>query len=192
MRRVARARRAADTTSCEVIPDGLSTSSRPSIARPSAIGRPVRDWRVVAAALLLNLREQRFDSRRTRDALVELETDLGRQPKPEGTPDARPEVARDARETIERGRALRLASQDTHVDFRVTQVARHIDAGNGHEAHDARILHAFREEHRNLFADGFGNAVWATIVVRHDDFLRQRHMRDRVARARHGPAPTQR
>src|SRR5688500_13217405 len=161
--------RATLTTSCDVMPAGLSTSTIPSIGRPSPSGRAVRRARVTAATLIVvDLREQGLDSRRTCDAVVELERQLRCKSKTERAAYARTQMAGDARESVQRRRALGVAPEDADEHLRMTEVSRDVHAGHGDEPHDTRILHAFREEHRHLFADRFGNAVWATVIVHHD------------------------
>src|SRR4029453_7957084 len=145
IRRVWSARRAWFTTSCDVLPAGLSTSRMPSIGRPSARWRAVLVGRRsrVATALIVDLGEQRLDPRRVCNTLVQLERDLRRETKAKRTTDARPEMARDARETVERRRALRVAAENADEHFGVAKIASNVDTGNSHEADDARILYAF-------------------------------------------------
>src|SRR4051794_10432140 len=76
-------------------------------------------------------------------------------------------MTRDARQTIERRGSLRIAPENAHEHFRVTEVARDIHAGDGDEADDAGIFDAFSKEGRYFFSDRFGNAVRATGIVRH-------------------------
>src|SRR5829696_4523965 len=95
MRRSPSARRAAATTSCEVTPAGLSTSSRPP-AEDSA-----RRPRIGVAGLLLDLREQRLDARRAGDALVQLEDDVGGEPQAQGAADGAAELRGDGLQAVE-------------------------------------------------------------------------------------------
>src|SRR3982751_3928906 len=83
------------TTSCEVMPAGLSTSSSPSTGGPA-----FEECSVLVAAtsrrcvLLLDVGEERFDARGAGDGVVFLELDLGSDPQLELTRDARAEMRR--------------------------------------------------------------------------------------------------
>src|SRR5512146_2936291 len=83
------ARRTCDTTSCDVMPAGLSTSRRP----PSSVVGVAGAGRVA----IFELSEQGFDSRRARETVVHVERDLRREPQPQRATDARPEVGGGAR-----------------------------------------------------------------------------------------------
>ena len=67
-------------------------------AGPGVVGPPIVD-----------LREQRLDPRRVRDALIELECDLGRYSKPKSATDAGPQMARDAAKSVEGRGSLGIA-----------------------------------------------------------------------------------
>ena len=126
----------------------------------------------------MELREQRLDPRRVCNTLVQLERDLRRETKAKRTTDARPEMARDARETVERRRALRIAAENADEHFGVAKIASNVDTGNSHEADDARILYAFCQEGRHFFTNRFSDPVRATGIVRHvlqNPSLNQRH-----------------
>src|SRR5215212_6701073 len=129
MRRVRSARRAALTTSCDVMPAGLSMSSMPSIGRPSAPRRILLfGTRIVGWPRVVDLRQQRFDARGVRHALIEVELDLGRQPQTKRATDAGAQMARHAGETVERRGALGVAPEDADENLRVPQISRHVDA----------------------------------------------------------------
>src|SRR6185437_10243619 len=95
------ARRAIATTSWDVTPAGLSTSSRPSIA-----GILVGRGRLVRLAFVAQLREQRFDARGVRGRFVPPEFDFGREPELERARDERAQVRGEAAQALE-GRLLR-------------------------------------------------------------------------------------
>ena len=71
------------TTSCEVMPAGLSTSSNPPASGADVtIGRGF--WlRRLGRLRLLDPRQQILDARGMRDAFVGAELDLGREPQPQ-------------------------------------------------------------------------------------------------------------
>src|SRR5688500_5290313 len=109
------------TTSCDVIPAGLSTRASPSVRR-------VLIRRRLAAADLL---EQRLDPRGFRDALIALELDLGRRAKPQRLAEARAEMRREALKSGEGGFLFRVAPHHAHEHFSRPQIARHLHAGDG-------------------------------------------------------------
>src|SRR5687767_3838713 len=126
-------RRVVATTSCDVIPAGLSTRRIPSLG-----GLPI-PWR----SIMLDLREQRLDARGPLHALVAVEHDFRCEAQPELPSDMCPKVARDALEPLERRVLLRVRAHHAHEDLRVAEVACDVHSRHGHEADDARILHAF-------------------------------------------------
>src|SRR5918912_590188 len=83
-RRSPTARRASATTSCDVMPAGLSTRRMPSAARLAGV-------LIGGHGAVLDLGEQGLDAGGARDALVDLEGDLGGDAEPKRAPDARPE-----------------------------------------------------------------------------------------------------
>src|SRR5438105_4245144 len=108
------------------MPEGLSTSSTPSVA-------VVLTGRAVGWRRILQLREERLDSRRTLDAVVRFEHDLGSQTEPQGAADARAKVTGDAVEAVARCRALGLGSVNAHEHGGDAQIAGDIDARHGDE-----------------------------------------------------------
>ena len=115
----------------------------------------------------MELCEQRFDPRRVRDALIELERDLRCYSQSERAANARAEMRSRAREPIESRGALGVASENADEDLGVPKVTRDVDAGHRHETDDARILDAFGKECRHFFTNRFGNPVRATGVMCH-------------------------
>src|SRR5688572_5320461 len=113
MRRVPSTCRTRSTAVCEVMPAGLSTRSNPSVA-PSLIIR----------LFVAHLGEELLDARRTRDALVDLEAEAGRDAETEHARQPRAEVAAHALEGLQRRRALDVGAHHAHEDLRVTQVLR--------------------------------------------------------------------
>src|SRR5215207_1256435 len=168
IRRVPSARRATLTTSWDVMPPGLSTSNNPSIGRRSTRGAFIGVGRGLHRPLIMKLSEQRFDSCSVGHALIELERDFGSDAQSQRAADPRPQVARDAAQPIERGRALGLTSEDADVDLCVPKIPGNVDTGHGHEANDARVLHTFGQERRHFFANRLSDAIGATGIVRHD------------------------
>ena len=63
--------------------------------------------------------------------------------------------------------AIGVAAHDADEDFGVTEIARHLDAGDGHEAGDPWILCFLREEGRNDLANGCRYAVATTVLGCH-------------------------
>src|SRR5215212_5463448 len=96
IRRSPRLRRATSTTSCDVTPDGLSTSKRPSAGGPLIRRRRfLRQVRRLRLGVLLDLLEQRLDAGRPGDAVVGAEGDLGCDAKAECSTDPAAKVGRD-------------------------------------------------------------------------------------------------
>src|SRR5690242_13002781 len=126
-------RRTIATTSCDVTPGGLSTSSKPPT---SVVGVSIGRRR---NGPLFDLREEILDVRGVGDALVRLEGDFGREPQAQRLTNARPQKAADARESLERLGAFGVGPHDADEDLRMSQISRHLDAGDGNEARDARI-----------------------------------------------------
>src|SRR5664279_746038 len=158
-RRIPRARRAMATTSCEVMPAGLSTRSTPSVEVILAGGgRPLP---------FLHLREQRLDARRALDGRIVVEGERGREVQCEHFGEARTHRRRDRGEAFHRLVALGGGAHDADEDLRVAQVARDVHAGDRDETHDARVLHAADEHRRDLFADRLRDAVGAPIILGH-------------------------
>src|SRR5215213_5032333 len=131
MRRVPSTRRAMATTSWEVTPAGLSTSTTPSIVLVL--------WS--DSRFLLDLREQRLDARRARDALVHLERDLWCETQAQRTPHASAQVTGEAVEPVECRRTILLGTVDAHEHLRSAQVARDFYTGDGDQADNPRIFH---------------------------------------------------
>src|SRR5215510_221375 len=155
-----------ETTSCEVMPAGLSTSNTP---HGSVVGVPIGGWFAV-----FDLSKKILDSGRAGDALVRPKHNLGRKAKAQRASDSRAQVSRDALKPRERRCTLGVRAHDAHEDFRVTKIARHLDAGDGHESGDAWVLCFFGEEGRDFLSDSFGYAVGApmgatTLIAGHDD-----------------------
>src|SRR5437016_494124 len=103
-------RRTCWTTSCDVIPDGLSTSSNPSTgvedsSLRSAVFPPTGRGRV----LLLHLGEERLDASRASDRVVLLELDCRRHAQLELLRHAGTQKRSDAVETVEGRLLLRVA-----------------------------------------------------------------------------------
>src|SRR3954464_11153054 len=154
------------TTSYDVIPAGLSTSSSPSTGAPDCAERSA----FVASTsgrrvLLLDVGEERLDARRASDGVVLLELDLGCHAQLQLARDPRPQMRRDAVEAVEGRLLFRVATEHAHVDPGVTEVGCDLGARHCHEADDARILGRFGEECRYLDADRFGDAVRSARVT---------------------------
>jgi hypothetical protein len=159
-------RRTRWTTSCDVIPDGLSTSSNPSTGgEGSSLRSVVFPPTGCTGILLLHVGEERLDAGSASDGVVFLELDLRRDTQLELPGNARPQKRSDAIETIEGRLFLGVAAEYADINARVTQIGTHLGAGNGDEADDARILCRFSEEGRYLDADRFGDAVRSTRVT---------------------------
>src|SRR5258706_10683242 len=174
IRETPKARRAARTTSCDVMPAGLSTSRSPSVAA-SLIG-----WldglvrRGLRRGRLSHLRKQLLDVRRVRDALVVAKLDLRSDTEPERSSHASTKVRRHTGEAVERGGALGLRAEHTHEDLGVVQIASHLDTGHRDQAVDARILDVVGEEESDLLAHRRGDAIGAMMVWRHGSNLGKR------------------
>src|SRR5687768_13827181 len=138
------ARRAIATTSCEVIPAGLSTSSSPS----------VEGLLVGGDAAIANLLEEGLDARGASDSRIGLKHQLRREAQTQGAAQARAQVSRRALESFQRRFLLDVGAQHADKDLRVAEILRDVDAGDRHEPDDARILGAIGEEGRDLLADG--------------------------------------
>src|SRR5438477_5145708 len=159
-------RRTCWTTSCDVIPAGLSTSSIPSTTvEGSSLRSVVFPATRCGGILLLHVRQKRFDASCARDGVVFLELDFGSNAKLELLRNARPQERSDAIEPIECRLLFRVAAQDADVDACVPEIGAHFGARNRHKADDARILCRFGEECRDLDADRFGDAVRSTCVT---------------------------
>src|SRR5437762_903723 len=159
-------RRTCCTTSWDVIPDGLSTSSNPSTGVEGlSLRSVVVPPRGCGGILPLHVREEGLDAGGAGDGVVFLELDRRRDAKLELFRDARPQKRGDAVESIEGRLLLRLAAQNTDVDPRVTKVGTDLGARHGDESDDARILGRFSEECRYLDADRFGDAVRSTRIT---------------------------
>src|SRR6185312_7983971 len=100
-RRTGRARRAMATTSCDVMPAGLSTRTNPSIVGILIARRRIDGRRVVAQT-----REERFDARRVLGRFVAAELDFRREAQAQRAGDERAQVRGEARQALER-RAVR-------------------------------------------------------------------------------------
>src|SRR3954468_15737780 len=108
------------TTSWEVMPAGLSTSSRPSTGAPASEGRSVLGAATSGrGVLLLDVGEERLDARGAGDGVVFLELDLGSDPQLQLTRDARTEMRRNAVESVEGRLLLRLAAEHADINARV-------------------------------------------------------------------------
>lgn len=148
------------------MPAGLSTSSSPSTSEPSA-----RECSVVfssprnGSVLFLDVGEERLDSRRTRDGIVFLELNLGRDTELELTRHARAEMQSHAVQTIERSLLFGIASENAHVHASVAKVGADLRARHRHEPDYPGILCRFSEEGGYLDADRFGDAVRSTRVT---------------------------
>src|ERR1700686_2354712 len=116
-------RRTCCTTSCEVMPAGLSTSSSPSTRREAS----ARERSVVfsspryGSVLFLDVGEERLNSRRTRDGIVFLELNFGRDTELELAGYARSEMQSHAVQPIKRGLFLGIASENAHVHASVPE-----------------------------------------------------------------------
>src|SRR5215831_15781926 len=159
------ARRTTATTSCDVMPAGLSTSASPvtSVVRVS-----IR-W----ILSILDLGEQRLDPRGPFDAVVGEKHDLGREAEPQRAPDARSQMRRDAGEPLEGRLAIRLRTHHADEHLRVAQVASDLRPCDGYEPRDAWILRVLGEEGRDFLADRFGHAIGAAMVGSHAGTLRE-------------------
>src|SRR6478752_2833174 len=159
-------RRTCCTTSCEVMPAGLSTSSNPSTDEVPVPERSVVFSSLRCGSVLpLHVRQQRLDAGRARDRVVFLELDLRRHAKPERLRNAGAKMRRNAIEPVERRLLLGLAPQHAHVDACVPEIGADIGACHSHETDDPWILCRFCEEARDLDADRFGDAVRPTGVT---------------------------
>jgi hypothetical protein len=143
------------------MPAGLSTSSRPSTREP-----PTSPERSVVLSsprrslvLSLDVGEQRLDAGRPRNGVIFLELDLWRHTESELARDPRPQVRRNAVESIEGSLLLSLASEHAYVNARVPEVGTDFSPRDRHEADDPRIFGRFGEECRDLYANRFGDAV---------------------------------
>src|SRR2546423_3821575 len=159
-------RRTCWTTSCDVIPGGLSTSSSPSTtAEGSSLRSVVFPATRCGGVLLLHIGQQRFDASGASDGVVFLELDFGSDAELQLLRDARPQERSDAVEAIESRLLLGIATEHADVDSSVPEIGTYFGAGNGDEADDTRILCRFGEECRDLDADRFGDAVRSTRVT---------------------------
>src|SRR6185437_2930283 len=169
--RSAYTRRAISTTSCDVMPAGLSTSSRPDT--PVSSPFTVRVFR-------LYLRQERLDARCFRRCLVDLEIELGGQPQSQCAADLSAEPMADLIENGDRVGAVTV--HDAHVNASAPEVRSDIDAGDRHHAADARITRAARQVGCDLLTDGGGYALSSAIVARHCETSRCRGARRKRAR----------
>jgi hypothetical protein len=144
--------------SCDVKPGGLSTSRTPSGARLS----------VGLRATLLDLREERFDTRGAGDALVVSEQNLRRRSKAKGLPQARSQVTGKAIESFERRRPIGVRAQYADVDLGGAKIAGDLDGRHCDKPDDARIFRAIREKACDLFANRFSKPVGTTILSHKD------------------------
>src|SRR5215207_10074192 len=119
-RRDEAARRTMETTSCDVMPAGLSTSSNPPV---SAVGVSIR-----RDSSVFDLREKILDAGRVGDAFIGLEADLGGKAQAKRTADARTQMPGNTRQALERHRALGVGSHHAHEHLGVPQVVRHFGA----------------------------------------------------------------
>src|ERR687892_1755380 len=149
MRRSPIARRATATTSCEVTPAGLSMSRSPS----------VEGLLIGGDAAIADLLEERLDAGGARDARIGLKGELGREAQSQRSTESCAEVCGRALQPFERGASLHLGAHHTHKDLGVPEILGDVDAGDGHQADDARILCAIGEKGGDLLADGFSNSI---------------------------------
>ena len=148
------------------MPAGLSTSSSPSTVEPPAPERSVVfSSQRYGSVLLLDVGEERLDSGGTRDGVIFLELNLGRDPQLELPRHARAEMRRHAVEAIESGLFLGIASENAHVHACVAKIRADLRASDRNEADDAGILCRFSEEGGYLDADRFGDAVRSTRIT---------------------------
>src|SRR5438094_4284441 len=140
------------------MPAALSTSRRPSGAVVLTGG---------ARRSILELREQGFDARRTRDALVGLEDNFRREAEPQRPTDAGAKVPGDAGESLRRCRTLRVRPVDADVHGGNAQIARDVDGSDGDEAQDAWIFHVLTEKGRDFDPNRLGDAVRPSVIVCH-------------------------
>src|SRR5687768_10507670 len=138
MRRSPNERRAMATTSCDVIPAGLSTSTSPS----------VEGLLVGGDAAITDLLEKCLDASRSRDAGIGLEHELGREAKAERPAQARAQMRGRALQALERRLFFDVGAQHTHEDLGMPEVLCDVDTGDGHEPDDARVLRAIGKEGR--------------------------------------------
>ena len=148
------------------MPAGLSTSSSPSTSELSALERSVvfssPRYRSV---LLLDVGEERLDSRCARDGIVFLELNLRCDTQLELARHARAEMRCHTVEAIEGSLLLGIASQDAHVNSGVPKIGADLRTGDGNEPDYPGILCRFSEEGSYLDADRFGDAVRSTRVT---------------------------
>ena len=148
------------------MPAGLSTSSSPSTSELSALERSVVfSSPRYGSVLLLDIGEERLDSRGTRDGIVFLELNLGRDTQLKLARHARAEVRRHAVEAVEGSLLLGIASQDAHVNPGVAKIGADLRTSDGNEPDDPGILCRFSEEGGYLDADRLGDAVRSTRVT---------------------------
>src|SRR6185437_13279456 len=164
-------RRAMSTTSCEVIPAGLSTSSRPDVSPSSPF--TVRIFR-------LDLCQERLDARRFRGGLVDLEIELRGESQSQRATDLPTEPVANLIEDGDRVGAVTV--HDADVDARAPEIGRDIHAGDRDHSTDAGITGATREIGCNLLTNGSGYALSAAIVARHALTSRCRRARRKRAR----------
>ena len=148
------------------MPAGLSTSSSPSTGEPSARERSVVfSSPRYGSVLLLDVGEERFDSRGARDGIVFLELNLGRDTQSQLARHSRAEMRRHAVEAVEGSLLLGIASKNAHVNAGVAKIRADLRPRYRHEADYSRILCRFSEEGGYLDADRFGDAVRSTRVT---------------------------
>src|SRR5262249_53548285 len=147
-RRTPRDRRTWSTTSWEVGPVGLSTTSTPSRGGLFVVvfaGRRLR-LRVV------DLVEQPRDAVAGLEPLVVLEEELRGMPQAQPLAQRAAHVAGGLLEPGQAGLALLLGAQHADEDAGLAEVRPEADARDGHEA-DAGILELARDHLRDFFAD---------------------------------------
>src|SRR5881394_3295222 len=140
------------------MPAGLSTSSSPSVA-VVLTGSARRS--------ILELREQCFDARSASDTLVSLEYNFRRETESQRAANASAQMSGEAGESVACRGALRLGSVDADEYRCDAQIARHVDASDGDETHDPRILDVLTQKRRHFDANRLGDAVRSSVVAGH-------------------------
>ena len=144
----------------------MSTSSSPSTCEPAAWERSVVfSSPRYGSVLLLDVGEERLDSRGPRDGVVFLELNLGRHAQLELARDARAEMRSHTVEAIEGSLLFGIASKNAHVYAGVAQIGADLRTGDRNEPDDPGVLCRFSEEGGYLDADRFGDAVRSTRVT---------------------------
>ena len=128
------ARRAASTTSCDVMPAGLSTSSRPSVV-DSLIGGSGRSRRRASGCVSCRTCARSCSMCAACATLSSFRNSIsGADAQPQRTADTAAQVSGDACQPLEGRGALRIGAEHADEDLGVAKVARDLDRRDGHES----------------------------------------------------------